>query len=221
LQLQIEDCRLKIAIGMLVWCLIAAPSGASAQPGETIDRVLAIVAGVVITLTDVHAARDFQLVPYDRSGDPTREILTQLIERSLILTEVERYAPPEPEEAAVASSLDAARARFASPEAFRLALARVGLEERHLRELVRQDLRIRSYLDQRFTVVPVSDDQVAAYYREHPALFTRDGVPLPLEAVREQAARAAAEARRRSTVEQWVAGLRRRAEVIDVYATVR
>jgi hypothetical protein len=42
-----------------------------------------------------------------------------------------------------------------------------------------------------------------------------------LEAVREQAARAAAEARRRSTVEQWVAGLRRRAEVIDVYATVR
>ena len=219
--MKIEDLRLKSSIAALVLCLIAAPRAASAQPGETLDRVLAIVAGVVITLTDVHAARDFQLVPYDRSGDPTREILTQLIERSLILTEVERYAPPEPEDAAVASSLGAVRARFASPEAFRLALARVGLEERHLRELVRQDLRIRSYLDQRFTVVPVGDEQVAAFYRDHPALFARDGAVLPLEAVRDQVARAAAEARRRSTVEQWVAGLRRRAEVIDVYATVR
>jgi len=219
--LQIADLRQKIPIALLVFFLITAPRGAGAQPAETLDRVLAIVAGVVITLSDVHAARDFQLVPYDRSGDPTREILTQLIERSLILTEVERYAPPEPEEAAVVSGLDGVRARFASPDAFRLALARVGLEERHLRELVRQDLRIRSYLDQRFTVVPVTDDQAAAYYRDHPALFTRDGVLLPLEAVREPAARAAAEARRRSTIEQWVAGLRRRAEVIDVYATVR
>jgi hypothetical protein len=219
--LKIEDLRPKISTAALVFCLIAAPRAAGAQPGETLDRVLAIVAGVVITLTDVHAARDFQLVPYDRSGDPTREILTQLIERSLILTEVERYAPPEPEDAAVASSLDAVRSRFASPEAFRLALARVGLEERHLRELVRQGLRIRSYLDQRFAVVPVGDEQVAAFYRDHPALFARDGVLLPLEAVRDQVARAAAEARRRAAIEQWVAGLRRRADVIDVYATVR
>jgi hypothetical protein len=191
IELKIDDVRRKIPAAVLLFCLIAAPRSASAQAGETLDRVLAIVAGVVITLTDVHAARDFQLVPYDRSGDPTREILTQLIERSLILTEVERYAPPEPDDAAIASSLAAVRARFASPEAFRLALARVGLEERHLRELVRQDLRIRSYLDQRFTVVPVGDDQ------------------------------AAAEARRRSTIEQWVAGLRRRADVIDVYAIAR
>ena len=219
--MQSEDSRLQIACAALAFCMLVGSRTAQGQPPETIDRVLAIAAGVVITLSDVHAARDFQLVPYDRSGDPTREILTQLIERTLILGEVERYAPPEPDDAAVTRSLDEVRGRFASGEAFKLALARVGLEERHLREVVRQDLRIRSYLDQRFTIVPVGDEEVAAYYREHSSSFTRDGVLRPFEAVREQAAREAAEARRRLTIEQWVAGLRRRAEVIDVDATVR
>ena len=71
------------------------------------------------------------------------------------------------------------RARFPSPAAFDAALARSGIDEKHLRETLRQDLRIRAYLDQRFT-------------------------------------RRRAIAGRRS-IDEWMAGLRRRGDVIDLY----
>jgi hypothetical protein len=57
----------------------------AALGGEVIERVLAIAAGNVITLTDVNAARVFHLVPVDGADDGSREILSRLIERSLIL----------------------------------------------------------------------------------------------------------------------------------------
>jgi hypothetical protein len=42
------------------------------------------------------------------------------------------------------------RQRFASAADFDAALARSGIDELRLRETLRQDLRIRAYLDQRF-----------------------------------------------------------------------
>ena len=193
----------------------------AAPAGEVIDRVLAVASGVVITLTDVLAARDFGLASADGDPDPIRGTLTQLIERSLILSEVDRYGPPDPEESEILNRLMEIRARFTTPAAFGRALARVGLEERHLRELIRQNLRIRTYLDQRFTLVPVNEEQALAFYREHPERYARGARLAPFEEVRQDAARAAAEARRQTAIDQWVAGLRRRAEVIDVYAMSR
>src|SRR5437588_8159692 len=58
---------------------------------ETIDRVLAVVAGQVIMLTDVIAARDLGLVTPE-GADPIRGVLARLIDRELVLAEVERYA---------------------------------------------------------------------------------------------------------------------------------
>jgi hypothetical protein len=118
---------------------------------EMIDRVLAVVSGQLITLSDVTAARDLGLARADGAPDPVRAILSKLIDRELILAEVDRYAPPEPTAAAVSQAVEEVRARFPSPAAFDAALARSGIDERHLRETLRQDLRTRSYLDQRFS----------------------------------------------------------------------
>jgi hypothetical protein len=117
---------------------------------EVIDRVLAVVAGDVIMLSDVRAARDLQLVDPGTASDPDRAVLSQLIDRALILDEVDRYAPPEPSADAVDRAFNAVRAHFATTPAFTAALARVGLDERQLRATLRQNLRIRAYLDQRF-----------------------------------------------------------------------
>jgi hypothetical protein len=150
------------------------------QPGEIIDRVLAIVAGDVITLSDVVAARDLGFVaPASAGGDPsdaTREVLTALIERALVLAEVERYAPPEPASGEIDRRLQSIRVRFQTPEAFSMALARAGLEDTHLRERLRQDLRIEAYLAERF-----------------------------------------AAAGRDALVRDWIAGLRRRSDIVDLY----
>jgi hypothetical protein len=145
---------------------------------ETIDRVLAVVSGQLITLTDVVAARDLGLQSAEGAADPVRAVLTRLIDRELVLAEVDRYAPQEPTAEAVDRELLRVRARFASPAALDAALARSGIDEQHLRETLRQDLRVAAYMDQRFT---------------------------------------AAEDRRQAAIVEWMAGLRRRADVIDLY----
>lgn len=149
---------------------------------EVIDRVLAVVAGQLITLTDVRAAIDLRLQTTDGAADPVRAVLTKLIDRELVLAEVERYAPTEPAAEAVDREVQRVRARFDSQEAFDAALVKSGIDEKHLRETLRQDLRLRAYLDQRFT---------------------------------------AAADRRQTVLDDWMTGLRRRGEVIDLYLSGR
>ena len=158
--------------------VLAGSFAAAAARAETIDRVLAVVAGQLITLTDVTAALDLRLQTTDGAADPVRAVLSKLIDRELILSEVDRYAPPEPTAEAVDREVQRVLARFPSQEALDAALARSGIDEKHLRETLRQDLRMRAYLDQRFT---------------------------------------AAADRRDAVVDDWLAGLRRRAEIVDLY----
>src|SRR5882672_5342805 len=76
-------------------CLVLSASAVA----ETIDRVLAVAAGQLIMLSDVTAARDLGLVTLNKAVDPGQSIgaiLSTLIDRELVLAEVDRYAPPEP-----------------------------------------------------------------------------------------------------------------------------
>jgi hypothetical protein len=135
---------------IVVGCLAVLLAAGYLHADETIDRVVAVVAGDIIMLSDVRAARELGLVAADDAADPDRAVLSQLIDRALILDEVERYAPPEPAADAIDRAYRAVRARFASDDVFALALGRVGFDEKQLKGILRQNLRIRAYLDQRF-----------------------------------------------------------------------
>lgn len=152
-------------------------AGSPAQ--EVIERVLAVASGKIIMLSDVRAAMDLGLVDTEGASDPLREALTRLIERALVLAEVDRYLPPEPSAADVDRRFESVIARFRSRPSLAAALARLGIDESQLRERLREDLRIQAYLDQRF-VAGTSD-------------------------------------RHRALVDEWVTGLRRRAEIVDLY----
>lgn len=167
----------RIVVGCLT--VLLAASG-QLRADETIDRVLAVVAGDIIMLSDVRAARELGLVDPGSVPDRDRAVLSQLIDRALILDEVERYAPPEPSPDAIDRAFRAVRARFESAAAFAAALARVGFDEPQLRATLRQDLRIGAYLDQRFA-------------GETPE-------------------------RGAAIIAEWVAGLRSRAPIVDLYA---
>jgi hypothetical protein len=178
-----------IVIGALAVAYVQSSVRLSA---ETLERVLAVVGGQLITLTDVTAAHDFGLVIVaPGAADPIRAALTQLIDRELMLAEVDRYAPPEPSPEAIAEGLRIVRQRFVDDAAYQAALARSGIDENHLRDTLRQNLRITAYLSQRFVVAPPND--VAAL------------PPLP--------------DRERGLIDDWLAGLRRRATIIDLYLT--
>jgi hypothetical protein len=149
--MQMANCRLQM------WLAISAIAAfaltADVARAETIDRVLAVVAGQLITLTDVTAAIDLGLQTGE-GADPVRAVLTKLIDRELVLAEVDRYAPPEPTAEMVDREVERVGQRFSSPADFAAALARSGIDEKNLRETLRQDLRMRAYLDQRFSTVP-------------------------------------------------------------------
>jgi hypothetical protein len=162
---------------LLALWFVASPARA-----EVIDRVLAVVSGSLITLSDVNAVSELGLITPRDAGDPVRDVLLQLIDRELQLIEVDRYAPPEPAAADVDREVDRVRARFPTAEAFNAVLERSGVDLTHLRETLRANLRIRAYLEQRFSV---NDD------------------------------------RRRQVVQDWIAGLRRRADIIDLYVVGR
>jgi hypothetical protein len=170
----------RAGIVLLVVALAAGAAGA-----ETIDRILAVSGGQVIMLSDVTAALDLGLVSdegaADRATDHIGAALAKLIDRALVLVEVNRYAPPEPADDAIEREMAIVRARFPSRPAFDTALERSGITEAHLRETVRENLRIRAYIDQRF-------------------------------------AGAENQGRRLMLIDEWVAGLRQRADVVDLYA---
>ncbi len=206
MKLQISDFRVQIGACLMGLLLSVAPGA------EVLDRVLAVVAGDLILMSDVRAARDFGFITVG-GADPDGQALARLIDRALILAEVERFAPPEPEAAAVDKGLAVVRERFPSEAAFAAALAQAGIEARHLREYVRQDQRMTAYLDQRFTSVPPPEEELGRYYREHSELFTRNGVLLPFETVRPEVVRSLTTQNRDALVQDWLAGLRRRADV--------
>ena len=156
-------------------------AGASLR-AETIDRVMAVVAGQIITLSDVTVARDLGLVAAAPSPDPIRAVLSQLIDRELMLAEVDRYAPPEPSADAIDRDLAAVRARFSSTADYEAVLTRSGIDDSHVREFVRLTLRIRAYQDQRFS---------------------------------------STDSRREALIEEWLSALRRRGDVVDIYAAGR
>jgi hypothetical protein len=168
--------QIGLQIGLQIALLAVLATGV--VRAETIDRVLAVVAGQLITLSDVTAATDLGLQSPDAAADPVRAVLNKLIDRELVLAEVDRYAPAEPTAESVDREVQRVRQRFPSSDGFEAALARSGIDEKHLRETLRQDLRLRAYLDQRFSTA--SD-------------------------------------RRAALIDEWLAGLRRRGGVIDLY----
>lgn len=206
------------AFGRLVVGLTILVSASWPVRAEIIDRVLAVVDTQIITLSDVRAALRFGLVPEDVTTDPTGAVLQRLIDRRLMLIEVDRYAPPEPSEAAVNASLAAVERRFKDALGLEIALNQSSLTREELRRHLRDTLRIESYLQQRFsTSVQVSDDEVARYYREHPEEFTREGQVRSFEEARETARARVIEHQRATFVTQWIEGLRKRGSVQLLY----
>ena len=178
---------------------------------QLLDRVLARVDGVPITLTDVQAAIGLGVIQVG-SGDAIADGTQQIVDRQLELTEVQRFPPPEPSPDAVAR--ETARLRMNAGPRLPMLMQTTGLTEQRITDMARDNLRIAGYLDQRFgTTVQVSDDEVAAYYRTHEAEFTKGGVTVPYEDAEPVARQRVSNERRRVIVTQWLRDLRSRADV--------
>ena len=193
-------------------CLLICGITAQAQ---LIDRVLARVGTIAVTMTDVRAGLGLGLFEVKPGEDAQMVALDRTIERQLQLNEVARFSPPEPPAAAVAEEVAAMKMR--AGDGLNALMTSTGVDEARLQQLARETLRIRAYIAQRFgATAQATEDEARKYYEEHPAEFTRDGVRMPFEEVETPARQRASVERSRATIDQWVRDLRMRAEVVIV-----
>lgn len=183
-----------------------------AQPA-LIERTLALVGSQAITLNDARAAIALGLITVPQGADPIASATTQLVDRELVLREVQRYAPPAPDDNVVTTRLEEIRARNAAPRAMESVLQAHGFTEARLRAWVRDDLRTEAYLAQRFASASLpSDAEVSAAYTRQRAEFDQAGQTFAQAApiVRERLI----EARRSELIADWLSELRRRTDVV-------
>jgi hypothetical protein len=205
---------------LTAWLVVAAQAATAqapapaARPGEILlERTVAIVGGAVVTQSDVELAVSLGLIEPAAAASPA-DATVAVIDRWLMLHEVARFSPAEPDPAAVEARLAAVRARAGGEAPLAAALSARGFTPARLAAWVRDDLRITAYLDQRFASagVPAAAD-VAAYADAHRAEFERDGVAAA-EMARVARERLLAD-RRRDLIADWLADLRRRTEVVE------
>jgi len=141
--LGVSVCR--FVVSAAIWVVVANSAGwlSVAYAQQQLDRVVARIGTAALTQTDVDAALAFGVI--DRqAGDPVK----QMIERRLIIVEVNRFPPPEPSEKAI-NELVAKMKATAGAEAAAV-MTRTGVDEKRLAEFARETLRIEAYVAQRF-----------------------------------------------------------------------
>ena len=198
--------------------LLSSALLAAAVQGVVLDRLVAVVSGQPIMASDLRAARALDLVAGAATLDDAT-LTDRLIVRELMRAEVERFATTvgEVDRGAGARADADARTAAAGGDA---GLTALGLSPGRLLAWLEDDERIDAYVRQRFDAASQpSDDEALTWYQIHERDYLRDDRPRPFADVRDDVrARLAAE-RRRALIEDWLAGLRRRAVIVQVPAS--
>jgi hypothetical protein len=198
---------------MLAMLLPIGLVAAAPEQAVVLDRLVAVVSGQPIMASDLRAARTLDLVPQAASLDDAT-LTDRLVVRELMRAEVERFSTTLAD-----VDRDVARRAEAAARTGRAGgeegLAALGLSPGRLVAWLEDDARIEQYVKQRFdTAAQPSDDEALTWYRVHERDYLRDGRPRPFAEVRDDVrARLAAE-RRQALIDEWIAGLRRRAVIV-------
>ncbi len=192
--------------------LVALLSAARAR-AELVDRVVAIIDREVVTLSEAEQAGEISRARTGAS-DPLVDVVERLIESRLVEREVERFSGEPVSLELVDGALQEVRARFPAESAFREMLATSGLSEDELRAMLRKQIAVAQYMEQRFRPLTfVTEEQIAAYYRDEllPAVV---GTRAPqLSEVSDSIRRILEERTFNARVEEWIESLKGRARI--------
>lgn len=213
-----RKCRARVFAVVLV----LAAGAAGLRASELLDRVIAVVSGTVITLSDARTAIMFGLVETRDVSDPIAVAMQWLVDRQLVLDEINRYETPDPDLAKIDPVFSEIRKQFAGGKGAAAALASLGLDEDDAKRFVRDTVRVQQYLKRRFeSVFPGTDEELRTHYLTNSSQFVRDGRQLSLEEARDLVQKSLQDSRRIQAIDVWLERLRRRAEVNELYLPVR
>ena len=140
------------------------------SPGDVVDRVLVTVNGEVVTESDIRweIALDPDIEPLDLSAENRRSMLERVIDQRILIQEASKVPQNPPTDEQIQQYIrNTFIERFASAEAFRTRIRKVGLDLATLREIVGRRLTLLKYVDFRFrSFVIVQPDEIERYYNE-------------------------------------------------------
>ena len=189
---------------------------------ETIDRIAAVIDRQVLTVSEVSQMVEIRFFPRtsESEDDHRRDVLDALIAQALRFRDVERFGAQDIPADAIEARLREIQGRFPAETEFLAAIARAELTLDEVRALVKRQLQVEAYIQERFApLVFISDEDIDTYYRGPWTQQRRDrglSVP-PLSTVREEVRTAARSSRLQEEIGKWTAQLRARADV-DVFA---
>lgn len=202
---------------LLLSILLALPAAA-----VTVDRIAAVVDRQVLTVSEVTQMVELRFFPRlsESEDDHRRDVLDALIAQALRHRDAERFGAPDIAADALEARLVEIQGRFASPEEFQTALARTELSLDEVRALIKRQLQVEAYIQERFApLVFISNEDVEEYYRGpwSEQRRTRGLAVPPLAQVSDEVRAAVRASRLQTEIDRWTAQLRARASV-DVYA---
>ncbi len=202
---------------LLLILILAVPVAA-----VTVDRIAAVIDRQVLTVSEVTQMVEIRFFPRtsESEDDHRRDVLDALIAQALRFRDVERFGAQDIPADTIEARLQEIQRRFASEAEFAAAIARAELTVDEVRALVKRQLQVEAYIQERFApLVFVSPEDIEAYYRGPWTAQRRArglAVP-PLEQVREEVRLAVRGTRVQQEIDKWTGQLRERANV-DVYA---
>lgn len=188
----------------------------------TVDRIAAVVDRQVLTVSEVTQMVTIRFFPRtaEDEDDHRRDVLDALIAQALRYRDVERFGAQDIPKDTIEARLLEIQRRFPSEAEFNAAVARAELTLDEVRALVKRQIQVEAYIQERFApLVFISNEDIAEYYRGPWTVQRRErglAVP-PLETVREEVRTAVRSARLQEEIGRWTTQLRARANV-DVYA---
>ena len=183
---------------------------------QTVNCLVAVVNGEIITLLDVLVAAEFGLghaVVSEAGTDPKMAALDALIDRKLVLDLAREARTVSPDELAAAIA-DLGRAL--GEDVFAGKLAKFALQAKDLEPYLEERILFDRVLALRFSqVIPVSLTEVERHYRDiYGPEQTRLGLAVePLERVADMIETRIRDERRARQTADWVRDLRKRATI--------
>ena len=201
-----------------LWLLILSPLRAG-----TVDRVAAVVDRQVITVSEVTQMVELHFFTRnagESEDDYRHRILDALIAQALRFRDVERFGAEDIPKDSIEARVTEIGKRFPTPADLDAALKRMELTPDEMRALVKRQLQVEAYVQERFApLVFVSNEEIETYYRGPWSEQRRKrglAVP-PLPEVREEIRALLRASRLDEEIAKWTTQLRERANV-DVYA---
>lgn len=202
--------------------LLLFPIASRQAPAAIVDRIAALIDQQVITVSEVSQMAEIRFFPRkagQNDDDYRHDILESLIAQALRFRDVERFGAEDIPKDSIESRFLDIQKRFSVATDFAAAMQRVELSPDEVRALVKRQLQVEAYIQERFApMIFVSTDEIEAYYRGDWSQQRRQrGLPIPpLAEVTEEIRTLLKSNRLQSEIDRWTTQLRARANV-DIY----